>query len=128
MNQRREVRIQVNQSVTITIFGEPDIVISARVRNISGKGIGLELQNPVPPGAVLKVELPDALLLGEVIYCRKDEASHYAGVELEHSLCGLGELSRMVDAFDAAMATVESGSQRTHPVIEGRHKGQQQSH
>ena len=111
MNQRREVRIQANQSVAITLFGESDVEVSALIRNISGKGIGLELQGPVRPGTLIKVDLQDALLLGEVIYCRKDESSYYVGVELEHSLCGLGELSRMVNAFHDAMASHQGDRQ-----------------
>jgi hypothetical protein len=116
MNQRRETRFQANQSVAITVFGEPDITIPARVKNISGRGIGLELEGPVAPGAAVKIEMEDALLLGEVIYCRQDEASFYLGVELEHALTGLAELSRMVNAFgDPA----RSRPQQAHAMIEG---------
>ena len=99
MNQRREARFEANQSVAITLFGESDITIPARVKNISGRGIGLELEGPVAPGTAVKIELEDALLLGEVIYCRQDEASCYLGVQLEQALTGLAELSRMVNAF-----------------------------
>jgi hypothetical protein len=131
MNERREARIpgnriQSSQSVAIILFGEPDIQISARIKNLSGRGVGLELEGPVAPGTPLKIELEDALLLGEVIYCRQDDASYYVGVELEHSLCGLGELSRIVLAFNDAMAPADSG-QRAHAVVEGDHKSQQQS-
>jgi PilZ domain len=108
MNQRREERFQTNQPVAITLFGEPDIQISGQIRNISGKGIGLELAQAVAPGTTLKVQVPDALLLGEVIYCRRDESSYYVGVELEHSLTGLSELSRMIEAYNDAMAPAES--------------------
>jgi hypothetical protein len=128
MNQRREVRVQANQSVSITVLGEPDIRIPALIRNISGKGLGLEVQGPVFPGTLLRVDLQDALLLGEVIYCRRDESSYYVGVELEHSLCGLGELSRMVNAYNDAMAPVVSGLQQAHSVIDGSHQGDQQTH
>lgn len=128
MNQRREARYKANQSVSITLFGEVDVRITGTVKNISGKGIGLELDRPVRPGTALKVDLDDALMLGEVIYCRRDASSYYAGVELEHSLCGLGELSRMVAAFDRAVEPSEqSGAQRTHAVIDGGEQGNEQS-
>ena len=125
MNQWREARFQASQSVAITLFGEPDIRISARIKNVSGKGIGLELDVPVAPGTALRVELEDALLLGEVIYCRKDESSYYAGIELEHSVCGLGELSRMIESFNNAMAPLVSGPERTHAPVDGRHEGRE---
>ena len=86
------------------------------------------MEVPVAAGTALKVELDDALLLGEVIYCRPDESVFYVGVELEHALCGLGELSRMVNAYNDAFAPVESRAQRCHSVIESGHQGQQQSH
>ncbi|MCU1234418.1 MAG: type pilus assembly PilZ [Candidatus Solibacter sp.] len=123
MDQRREARIQANQSVAITLFGDPDVRICARIKNVSGKGIGLVLDAPIAPGTALKMELEDTLLLGEVIYCRTDETRYYAGVELEHSLCGLGELSRMVAAFNSEMEPLESGPQRTHAMVDGGHEG-----
>src|SRR3954447_13009527 len=128
MNQRREMRFQASQSVAITLFGDPDRRISGVIKNVSGKGIGLELNVPVAPGTALKVELEDGLLLGEVIYCRKDDSSYYAGVELEHSLFGLGELGRVLSNFNAAMAPVESGTQRGHAMIDCRHQRKKQSH
>ena len=73
------------------------------------------------------MELEDALLLGEVIYCRKDEDSYYVGVELEHSLCGLGELSRMIEAFNRATAPFESSAEGTYAVVEGSQQGHKQT-
>jgi len=86
------------------------------------------MEVPVPAGTALKVELDDALLLGEVIYCRPDESVFYVGVELEHALCGLGELSRMVNTYNDAFAPVESRAQRGDSVIESGQQSQQQSH
>jgi hypothetical protein len=114
MNQRREPRFQATQAVAVTLFGEPDRRVAARVKNISGRGVGIECDEAVATGTALKIELDDALLLGEVIYCRRDEASFYVGVELEHALSGLGELSRMVSAF----ADPPSDSEQAHAVTE----------
>jgi hypothetical protein len=124
MNQRPESRVLTNQSVAIALFGNPDLQRSARIRNISGKGIGLELDEPVPPGSILKVDLEDGLLLGEVIYCRSEGGSYYAGVVLEHALSGLAELSRMVTAFQSAIAPAESGLQAAHSAIDGHHESE----
>ncbi len=131
MNQRREPRIQVDQSVAITIFGEPDLMLWARIKNLSGWGIGLSLQGPVAAGTALKIELEDAMLLGEVIYCRQDGDSFYVGVALEQALNGLAELSRAVAVFaeqakpaSPAMAGALR-SQGVQPVPEGAHQSQQ---
>src|SRR4051794_7756103 len=102
MNKRREPRLQADQPVKVTLFGQPDVRMSARIKNVSGRGIGLECDRPLAIGAALKIELEDALLLAEVIYCRPDKTTFYVGAEIEQALNGLSELSRMVSAFAAA--------------------------
>jgi hypothetical protein len=114
MNQRRKPRFEADQSIWITLFGEPDIRLPARTKNVSERGIGLELQGPVAIGTALKFEVDDSLILGEVIYCRQDEGSFYVGVELEQALCGLGALARALGAFSDS----SSGSQQEDPVKE----------
>jgi hypothetical protein len=104
MKERREPRFEVNQSIWITLFGDPDIQLPARVKNVSGRGLGLELEGPVATGAALKLELDDTLLLGEVIYCRKDASCYYIGVEIEQSLQGLADLGIAVSSFNAEVA------------------------
>jgi hypothetical protein len=123
MSQRREPRFNAEQSVWITLFGEPDIRLPARIKNVSARGIGLELQGPVAIGTALKLELDDSLLLGEVIYCRQDEASFYVGVELEQALCGLADLALALRAFsDSPSGDSPSGLQQFDPVKERRYQ------
>ena len=117
MNQRRKPRFETEQSIWVTFFGEPDVRLAARIKNVSVRGIGLELQGPVAIGTALKIELDDSLVLGEVIYCREDETSFYVGVILEQALCGLGDLAKALRAF----ADTPSGPQQTDPVKERRH-------
>jgi PilZ domain len=123
MSQRREPRFNAEQSVWITLFGEPDIRLPARIKNVSARGIGLELQGPVAIGTALKLELDDSLLLGEVIYCRQDEAAFYVGVELEQALCGLADLALALRAFsDSPSGDSPSGLQQFDPVKERRYQ------
>jgi hypothetical protein len=133
MNERREPRFKAGQSVWITLFGEPDIQLYARIRNLSAHGIGLELLCPVATGAALKINLEDWLILGEVIFCRADKASYYVGVELEQALCGLAELAQSLSAFsdispsdvhsgDMPSGATPSGPQQTHPMKQRRYQ------
>jgi len=117
MNERREPRFEVEQEIPITIFGEPDIRLPARIRNFSPRGIGLEMKGPVAAGSALKLELDDTLLLGEVIYCRDDGDSFYVGVELEHALYCLAELADALGSF----TDPSSGPQHTDAVVH-RHR------
>jgi PilZ domain-containing protein len=118
MNQRFEPRLETDQSVWVTLFGEPDIRLPARVKNVSTRGIGLELEGPVAIGSPVKIELDDCLFLGEVIYCRQDETSFFVGVELEQALYGLSELARALGAFPDSSSSPE----QTDPVIERRYQ------
>jgi hypothetical protein len=118
MNERREERIEANQSVRITILGEPEVQLAGRIKNVSVRGVGLELRRRIAAGAAIKIELKDALLLGEVIFCREDAESYYAGVELEHALFGLTELQRALDGFSDSF----SGPEQAQTVIERRYQ------
>jgi hypothetical protein len=118
MNQRREPRLEANQPVRVTLFGEPDIRLLARVKNVSRRGMGFEIEGPVSTGTAVRIDIDDAFFLGEVIYCRQDESSFYVGVELEQVLFGLTDLAQILGAFSDS----PSGPEQTHPVIERRYQ------
>ena len=99
MEPRRETRLVLDQSVTLTILGNPEVHRTAKVRNISGRGLGLEMAYPVGIGCAMKIELPDAILLAEAMYCRAENSAYYVGVELHQALGGLSGLSRAFRAF-----------------------------
>ncbi len=100
MDQRRESRFEVDQSVEITILTEPRTRLSARVRNASGRGLGLTVSRPVPAGVAVRIELGDAIVLGEAIYCRGEQDQFYLGIELDQVLVGLTELGRKLTAWE----------------------------
>ncbi|HLH20481.1 MAG TPA: PilZ domain-containing protein [Bryobacteraceae bacterium] len=100
MDQRREPRFEIDQSVIVTVLSEQPLKMHGRVRDASGRGLGLVVPRPVEPGAALRIEIDDALVLGEAIYCRDEQREHFIGVELDQVLVGLTELSRRLSAFD----------------------------
>ena len=83
----------------ITLFGNPDVRLMTRIRNVSARGIGVETESPIAVGSAIKFDVDDGLVLGEVIYCRSDGEGFYVGVELEQALCGLMELAEALNAF-----------------------------
>jgi PilZ domain len=99
MDQRREPRFTTNQPVSLTVLGPREIRISGTVRNVSGRGLGLELPVEISPGAALKIELQDEIVLAEAVFCRKDGAGYFAGIALEQVLSGLAELGRVLRDF-----------------------------
>jgi hypothetical protein len=110
MDQRREPRFESDQAVVVTILSEQPTRVAARVRNASGRGMGLVLPDRVESGAAIRIEIEDAVVLGEAIYCRKDGEGYFIGVELDQVLVGLTELGRRLSAFDpeVQMAPLES--------------------
>ena len=56
------------------------------------------------PGAAIRIEVDDSMLLGEAIYCRRERDGHFIGVELDQVLVGLTELSRTLEGFGAEFA------------------------
>ena len=124
MNQRREARFGANQSVWVTLLGPVDTRIPGCIRNVASRGIGLEVGQAIDAGAALKIELPDSILLGEAIYCRKEKTGFYVGVELEQALHGLASLGEMLRQF----AEETSSSHRTETVQDAGGENQQQRH
>ena len=116
MSQRRDSRIDTDQPIQITVFGRPDIQMTARVKNISGRGLGLEVASPIAIGSALKIMLEDSILLGEVIYCRDQGSTHYVGIELEQALRGLAELATALRSF----SDESSGAEQSHTVQDAR--------
>jgi len=99
MDLRREPRIAAEQSVVITVLGEHETHQNARIRNASGRGLAIETEAAIPTGTALKIELDDAILLGEAVYCKAVGGCYLLGVELDQVLCGLTELGRRLEEF-----------------------------
>jgi len=104
MDKRREPRFRADQPVAVTVLGEPEIRVEGRVVDASGRGLGLVIPISLPPGAAIRIEMDDCMVLGEAIYCRSDGDGHFIGVELDQVLVGLTELSRNLAALSAEMA------------------------
>jgi hypothetical protein len=83
----------------VTVLTEPRRSVSGRVRNASGRGLGVITAARVEPGAALRIEIDDGMVLGEAIYCRKEGDGHFIGVELDQMLVGLTELGRHLSAL-----------------------------
>jgi hypothetical protein len=100
MDQRREPRFEADQAVVVTILSEQPTRLAGRVRNASGRGLGLVVACQIDPGAAIRIEIDDSLVLGEAIYCRAEADGYFLGVELDQVLVGLTELGRRLSAFD----------------------------
>lgn len=124
MEQRREPRFEAEQEVAVTVLGECEVQQVAKVKNASGRGLALEMPGPVAPGAAIKIQFDDAVVLGEAVYCRRSPDACLVGVELDQVLCGLTELGRKLQEF----ATGEtSGRQVAYTLDDGHGQDHEQS-
>ncbi len=101
MEQRREPRFEAEQEVRVTLLEKDQSSHAAVVKNASARGLALQMGAPAVPGAAIKIELDDAVILGEAVYCRADGDSYLVGVELDQILCGLSELGKKLQEFAA---------------------------
>jgi PilZ domain len=101
--KRRDARVPVNKPIVLTVLGEPEVRLPATVKDASPRGLGLQTAERVKPGAAVKIEIGDAIFLGEVIYCRDTEEGSFIGVQLSQVLTGLAALQKMVEEFEALL-------------------------
>lgn len=99
MEQRREERVPIEQSVILTVLSDPERRVSAMIKNVSGRGLGIFSPERVASGAAVKIEFGDSIFLGEAMYCKAMEGAWFVGIELTEVLSGLAALSRMAEEF-----------------------------
>jgi c-di-GMP-binding flagellar brake protein YcgR len=87
LERRKEPRIEISQEVMITLLGEPDTPPFRVVAvDMSGSGMRVLSQRPLPYQAMVKVEVGDLLLLGEVIRVQAGERGNLVALKFWHSL------------------------------------------
>jgi len=93
-DQRQAQRRQISQPAMVHPLGiSSRQVIQCEIRNVSKGGTQLHLGQRLGIGTLLRIEYDNNLLLGEVVYCRQEQAGWVAGIRIEHSLSGLTVLA-----------------------------------
>lgn len=110
MQRRSESRFIADQAIWVTLLGKGNARIPGRIRNISGRGVGFEVGEPIGTGTPIQIDFTDALLLGEAIFCREENGRYYVGAELDHALYGLAELAKALREFDESPAKLEENA------------------
>ena len=92
MERRAENRIPFNVPVRVTLLTTPPEHFDAVLVNISGRGARLRVPRRLDSDAALRIDLDNAMLLGEVCYCANHGEAYGIGVILEHSLLNLAKV------------------------------------
>ncbi len=100
MERRKEPRIDIDQTVTMTVLGAVDSSpIQVKAVEMSGEGMRILSPVPVKYQAVVEVRTHDMLLLGEVIRTEARDGNHLLAIKLQHSLHSLCDLQRLNQAL-----------------------------
>jgi hypothetical protein len=86
MESREEPRFETHQEITVTLLGDRETSFPGKIVNLSVKGLCLQTNYALSPGAALKIEMADTLVLGEVVYCRRSGTDFHLGISLEQAL------------------------------------------
>ncbi len=98
-DQRQVERHQVRQSATVSVLGTSAPAIRCEIRNISEGGTQIWLDQPLRYASLVRIEYNDNLLLGEVVYCKREQAGWLVGIHAEHALFGLTALARALSGY-----------------------------
>ena len=97
--RRSEDRIETNYPASLSLLSEDSGAIPTLIVEISGSGLKIELNLPLEPGALVRVNHQDSLLLGEVVWCSGDRVPYLAGIRIEHSLLNLTRIQSLARDF-----------------------------
>ncbi len=118
MDRRKERRITADRPIRLTILGadssgSQDVQHEGKLLDCSGRGMRVELPVAARPGAALRIDMDDQILLGEVCYCQPGPSGTYSvGLQMEQSLSNLDDLSRLVKALIGEAPQSERAPQR----------------
>ena len=99
MDRRREPRFETSKPVRVTLLGDDEVSLEGRMVEISGCGMRLMLEEPLPVSAAVRVDYNDTLLLGEVCHATRQGESYTVGLALDQVLYELTRLSKLAEAL-----------------------------
>ena len=86
-DKRNDPDFVSGQPATVTLLGYPDVCLPATLVALSGKNACLQIDRHLPVASPVKIEIDDALLLGEVVSSAPAAGGWVQiGVALEHVL------------------------------------------
>jgi PilZ domain len=92
-DQRQAQRHQFSQSAIVSVFGTASPVLHGVILNLSEGGAQIRLDQPLRYASLVRIDYSDNFLLGEVVYCHREQASWLVGIRVEHALHGLTALA-----------------------------------
>jgi hypothetical protein len=94
--RRREHRIQIEESVLISLLGPlAGPPIPGAIIDLSGSGLKVLSRRPLPCGSSVKVQGLNRLMVGEVLRSDPEGDSFNIGIKVKHVLDKLSDLEQL---------------------------------
>lgn len=97
--ERVRFQIQSFQPIQVTPLVGATATMDGHILTLTGTDMELVLNRHLAAGTAVRVQAPNWLMLGEVLYCVPERSRHKARLRLEHALPGLGVLTDMNRRF-----------------------------
>ena|ERR1019366_4403056 len=86
VEQRREHRLKPNQIATVRVLAlRPGPVLPACILDISGSGMRLRSNLPIPCGVPVEIEWDHSLASGKVCRCEPEEDCYEIGIQVSET-------------------------------------------
>ena len=101
MERRNQPQVDVVHTVRVTVLDEPPVKLEGQVVNISGGGFRIQTNGRIRLEAAVRIDMADAVLLGEVCYCCEEGEGRFAvGLESQQILSHTRDLARLMQSLN----------------------------
>ena len=104
MDRRYDTRLPADLPVGVVLLNEDTKAVGTLV-DISESGICALLPTSPPAGTLVRVEILEVSLYGEIVYSQPEGTSFRTGVFVEHVLLETSNVSRIVQSYLQATAS-----------------------
>lgn len=98
-DQSQDQRYQLSRSPTVSVLGTASQILHSEIRNVSEDGTQIRLDQPLRCASLVAIDYDDNRLLGEVVYCEKEQDGWLVGIRVEHALLGLATLASIGERY-----------------------------
>ncbi|MBI3210604.1 MAG: PilZ domain-containing protein [Candidatus Solibacter usitatus] len=85
IERRKEPRLECRRPARLLLLSTGE-ARDGMLLDVSGRGARFLLADAIPTGIAVRVDVGEQLLLGDVVYCRKETEGFMAGVDLSHTV------------------------------------------
>ena len=90
-DRRQKPRRQLSQPAVVSLVRTGQ-VLQGEIRDLSEGGTQILLHEPLHLATSVKIEYADQRLIGEVVYCRQEQAGWLLGIRAERAMSGVTDL------------------------------------